>query len=74
MEQLLFFVLILACPLVMILMMRSGHRHGMSDQPQAPVESAHTDARIVELEREVARLRAASDATHHPSGSSGATR
>ena len=74
MEQLFFLILILACPLMMMWMMRGGHGHGMSDQSHDMGDSAATDDRIAELEREVARLRAKSDATHHPSGPVGAAR
>jgi len=61
MKQLLFFALILVCPLAMMFMMR-GHGHGMSDPPQDAADPATTDARIAELEQEVARLRAHEDA------------
>jgi uncharacterized small protein (DUF1192 family) len=55
---------ILACPLMMILMMRGGHGHGhdkhaggdeQREQPQ--YGSQDRDERIAELEHEVARLR-----------------
>lgn len=52
-------LIILACPLMMIFMMRGMHG-GNDDQPDqrnhSPFDSA-SDARIAELEREVAALR-----------------
>jgi hypothetical protein len=62
-------LLILACPLMMIFMMRGmhgGHDMGAEDKDpgqdgQAPPVDPRADKRIIELERQVAELRAARD-------------
>jgi hypothetical protein len=68
MEQLLFLLILLACPLAMFLMMRGGHGHQASHDPG---NSPETDARITELEREIARLRAEADSSPHEAHSPG---
>ena len=60
MEQLLLLLILLACPLAMFFMMRGGHGHQASHDPE---NSPETDARITELEREIARLRAEAGST-----------
>ena len=62
MNQLLYLLVVLACPLMMIFMMRGMHGgHGRSEHEQRSastvVDTTARDARIGELEREVARLR-----------------
>jgi hypothetical protein len=63
MTQLLFTVLLIAiCPLMMFFMMRGmssgGRRDDMRSQPPAPslIDSSTQEARIADLESEVARL------------------
>jgi hypothetical protein len=55
---------VLACPLMMVLMMRGGHGHSGHDPGQAEVHDPAVmpsprgrEERIAELEREVERLR-----------------
>lgn len=69
MEQLLFLLILLACPLAMFFMMRGGHGHTTSRDPNSP----ETDARVAELEREVARLRAAAGSIPQEAHSPGPT-
>ena len=59
MSQLFFLLLILACPLMMVFMMRGMHGGG-HDAEHTPtvVDTTARDVRITELEREVATLRA----------------
>ena len=60
-------LLILACPLMMVFMMRGmhgGHGMGVEDKdpghdPQAPRVDVSADERILDLERQVAELRSA---------------
>ncbi len=54
MKQLLFLLMLLACPLAMFFMMRGGHGHQAAHDP---TNSPETEARIRELEHEVGRLR-----------------
>ncbi|MHB8487593.1 MAG: DUF2933 domain-containing protein [Candidatus Dormibacteria bacterium] len=66
MSQLFFLLLIAGCPLMMFFMMRGMHggHEAAGDSPTARiVDAAPTNARISELEREVARLREAQQAT-----------
>ena len=64
-------LIILACPLMMIFMMRGmhgGHDMGAQDKDpghdgQAPRVDLHADQRIIDLERQVAELRAERDRT-----------
>jgi hypothetical protein len=60
-------LILLACPLMMIFMMRgmtSGHDSGpRSDHPANAGKPDARDERLAELEREVAELRAARDHT-----------
>jgi hypothetical protein len=61
MEQLLFLALILACPLMMMLMMRGshgGHGNHMAGDNQAHTQGWWTAKRIAELERQVSSLHA----------------
>ena len=62
MEQLLFLMVILACPLMMMLMMRGSHgghgNHMSGDNATHAQAMADSDARIAELERQVASLQA----------------
>lgn len=62
MEQLLFLALILACPLMMLMMMRGshgGHGNHMAGDNQAHTQRmVDSDARIAELEHQVASLQA----------------
>ena len=58
MLQVLFPLILLACPIAMFFMMRRHPGHSAPNEPGAPPE---TDARIDELEREVARLRTGPD-------------
>jgi len=68
MEQLLFLMVILACPLMMVLMMRGSHGgHGdhMSCGNARHAEAmADSDARIAELEHQVASLQARLEERH----------
>jgi hypothetical protein len=62
MEQLLFLLIILACPLMMMLMMRGSHG-GHAEQKSGDTKDlaqamAGRDARIAELERQVTSLHA----------------
>jgi hypothetical protein len=63
MNQFLFLLIVLACPLMMVFMMRSMHgghgeaEHAQNSVPQV-VDTTAQDARIAALEHEVARLRA----------------
>jgi hypothetical protein len=69
MSPVLFFLLLLAvCPLMMFFMMRGMHGGRHADTvgggpPLHIVDAAPNNARITELEREVARLREAEPAT-----------
>ena len=64
-------LIILACPLMMIFMMRGmhgGHDMGAQDKDprhdgQAPRVDLRADQRIIDLERQVAELRAERDRT-----------
>jgi hypothetical protein len=63
-------LIVLACPVMMIFMMRGMSGHGHSPGPtQAPHSEANTtpndprDERLAELEREVAQLRTSRDRT-----------
>ena len=60
MEQLLFLLVILACPLMMMLMMRGSHGghgdHMSADNARHSQVMADSDARIAELEHQVASL------------------
>ena len=64
MNQLLYLLIVLACPLMMIFMMRGMHggghhtMHGGAQERPTIVDTDAQDARIAELEREIARLRA----------------
>lgn len=69
MTNLLPFILLLACPVMMILMMRgmhggghgtseSGHDTHLSHDEAANPDGQESDGRIAQLEREVALLRA----------------
>lgn len=60
MSQLLYLLLVLACPVMMMVMMRGMHGgHGKAaDHPPAVIDATARDVRITELEREVADLRA----------------
>jgi uncharacterized protein YceH (UPF0502 family) len=62
MEQLLFLLIILACPLMMMLMMRGSHGghtdHKSGDSEDHAQVMADRDARIAKLEHQVARLQA----------------
>ena len=61
MEQLLFLALILACPLMMLMMRGShgGHGNHMAGDNQAHTRRMDdSDARIAELEHQVANLQA----------------
>ncbi len=62
MEQLLFLLIILACPLMMMLMMRGphgGHGDPVSGDNANPAQAmAGSDARIAEMEHQVASLQA----------------
>jgi hypothetical protein len=68
MSQVLFFLLFVAvCPLMMFFMMRGMHGGRPADtvgggQPPIVVDAVSTNARIIELEREVARLHEAQPA------------
>lgn len=72
MSQLFFLLLILACPLMMMFMMRgmhggAGHDAGDArNDPRQVVDTTAQDARIAQLEREVARLRATGGADDTP--------
>jgi hypothetical protein len=63
MNQLLFLLLILACPISMMFMMRGMHGGGGRDHSEhhAPqvIDTTAKDARIARLEREVDELRQA---------------
>lgn len=68
MEQLLFLMVILACPLMMMLMMRGSHgghgNHMSGDNANRAQAMADSDARIAELERQVASLQARLEERH----------
>lgn len=74
MPNFLFLLLVLACPLMMIFMMRgmsggrdTGAGHGAASQgDQPPVADVDADQRIADLERQVAELRAERDRTGGP--------
>ena len=60
MTQLLFLLILLVCPLSMMFMMRGMHGgHGGHDEHEghAVIDTTARDARMAELEREVAALR-----------------
>lgn len=65
MENWLPVLILLACPLMMLFMMRGmSHGHGGGHSPDhetTPAEDHERDRRLVELEREVAVLRARHD-------------
>lgn len=65
MRQFLPLLLLLACPLMMVFMMRGGHGHGASHEGRhTPPGSRRSRARrIDDLEREVATLRDEPDET-----------
>jgi hypothetical protein len=53
----LFLLVLLACPLMMVFMMRGGHGHGGHgghDQPSQPVSTDDLHRRRDELDREIA--------------------
>ncbi|MGZ8565866.1 MAG: DUF2933 domain-containing protein [Actinomycetota bacterium] len=62
MQQLLFLLVILACPLMMMLMMRGSHGghgdHMSGDNADHAQAMGDGDARIAQLERQVASLQA----------------
>lgn len=63
-SSLLFVPLVLACPLMMVFMMRGMGGMGQGRQQDSePSSAAARDARLVQLEQEVAGLRAAKDRT-----------
>jgi len=68
MEQLLFLMVILACPLMMVLMMRGSHGghgdHRSGDNARHAEAMADRDARIAELEHQVATLQARLEDRH----------
>lgn len=68
MEQLLFLLVILACPLMMMLMMRGSHGghgdHMSADNANHAQAMADSDARIAELEHQVASLQARPEERH----------
>ena len=66
MSSLFLLLILLACPLMMMLMMRGMHggqddKPAPSKRPSAFDEPDPRDARLAELEREVAELRAGRD-------------
>ena len=65
MENWLPLLILLACPFMMLFMMRGmSHGHGSghsSDHKSTPAEDDAGDVRLVELEREIAMLRARSE-------------
>ena len=67
MDKVLLFLVILACPISMIFMMRGMHGGGHAESHDAPrdpqvIDTTAQDARVAELEREVARLRETQEA------------
>ena len=61
MSQLFLLLILLACPLMMMFMMRGmhgGHADHGGDRAPTVVDTTARDARIADLEREVASLRA----------------
>ena len=68
MEQLLFLMVILACPLMMVLIMRGSHGghgdHMSGDNANHAQAMADRDARIAELEHQVATLQARLEDRH----------
>lgn len=68
MEQLLFLLVILACPLMMMLMMRGSHGgygdHMSADNANHAQAMADSDARIAKLEHQVASLQARLEERH----------
>ena len=69
MRQLLPLVLLLACPLMMVFMMRGGHGHGASHEGHhtRPGSRRTRAERIDDLEHEIAALRAEPDDEPEPS-------
>jgi DUF2933 family protein len=68
MGKVLLFLVVLACPISMIFMMRGMHGGGHAESREAPrdpevIDTTAQDARVAELEREIARLREAQE-TH----------
>ena len=63
MRQFLPLLILLACPLMMIFMMRGGHGHGTAHEDHhTPAGSRRTRAQhLDDLEREIAALRAEPD-------------
>lgn len=65
MENWLPLLILLACPLMMVFMMRGmSHGHGGGHSPdhqKNPAEDDERDVRLAELEREVATLRAGTE-------------
>lgn len=70
MEKLLPLLFLLACPLMMIFMMKGMHggggHAGHEGHPADPAGQADRDRRLAELEQEVANLR--NSASEHPGG------